>query len=170
MMHGGDGWLTTLVRSLTGVDNYFTDPQIHSQDGKSFGMGNLGQEGIDRFLMTHKCNSMCRKMGLVPPERNPDGTWRAGKNAKVSSDITKQSFSSEMIPSGPAWTARKYDGAVTQAITRVTKRRDGEKVDSAVEITQLQLALLQEKLAILIQQHGPFYALLLGIDFFFELG
>jgi hypothetical protein len=61
-----------------------------------------------------------------------------------------------MIPSGPAWTARKYDGAVTQAINRVTKRRDGAKVDSAVEITQLQLAILQEKLAILIQQHGRF--------------
>jgi hypothetical protein len=77
---------------LSGVDNYFTDPQIHSHDGISFGMGNLGQEGIDRFLETHKCNSVCHKLGLVPPEQAPDGSWLLGKMSKATSRITKQSY------------------------------------------------------------------------------
>ena len=51
-----------LVCDIQGVDHYFTDPQIHSHDGKSFGMGNIGMEGINKFLETHKCNSICKKV------------------------------------------------------------------------------------------------------------
>jgi len=141
------------------VDNYFTDPQIHSHDGNSFGMGNLGQEGIDKFLETHQCNSMCRKLRLVVPERNPDKTWKVGTGSIAVSRITKKSFASDSSSQGPTWTAKKYDGAVTDAVTRVTKKRgkgeaEGPNSAPAVELTQQQLSTLQAKLVMLIQQHG----------------
>jgi hypothetical protein len=151
---------TDYASPLSGVDNYFTDPQIHSHDGSSFGMGNLGQDGMDKFLKSHKCNSLCRKLGLVPPERGPDGAWKIGKGSMASSRITTQSFKSDSSDSSQKlWTARKYDVAMTDAITRVTKKRNAkEEPDLAptVELTQQQLALLQSKLMMLIQQHGVF--------------
>lgn len=37
-----------LVCDLQGVNDFFTDPQIHSEDGKGLGLGNMGLEGIDK--------------------------------------------------------------------------------------------------------------------------
>jgi len=42
----------------------FTDPQIHTQDGHGFGLGNLGPQGMKRFLHSHTCNRVCQAMGL----------------------------------------------------------------------------------------------------------
>lgn len=137
-----------------GVDNYFTDPQIHSHDGNSFGMGNLGQEGIDRFLETHKCNSLCRQLGLETPQKNPDGSWMCSSSL-AKSKITVNSFKSSPADSKTSrWTARKYDDAL-EAITRATKRKgSGKDGDAASTLTQQQLSVLQAKLTMLIQQHG----------------
>lgn len=55
-----------LICDIQGVDNQFTDPQIHTMNGKGFGMGNLGQTGIRAFLLRHPCNSLCRAVGLPP--------------------------------------------------------------------------------------------------------
>jgi len=61
-------WETTqhqfLVIDLQGVKDFYTHPQIHTKDGKGFGLGNLGMNGIDRFLKTHKCNAICQMMNL----------------------------------------------------------------------------------------------------------
>eukprot|EP00961_Rhodomonas_salina_P180820 2440406-Rhodomonas_salina.1 len=43
-----------------GVEDYYTDPQIHSEDGEGFGTGNMGMEGVTRFFDTHKCNLICK--------------------------------------------------------------------------------------------------------------
>ena len=40
----------------------YTDPQIHSIDGKGYGVGNLGMRGIMTFLESHTCNQ-ARNMG-----------------------------------------------------------------------------------------------------------
>jgi len=53
-----------LICDIQGVDDVYTDPQIHSNDGDGFGKGNLGQEGINKFLQTHQCNAICRFLGL----------------------------------------------------------------------------------------------------------
>jgi len=53
-----------LIVDIQGVANFYTDPQIHSQDGQSFGQGNLGMKGIESFLSTHTCNSICRSLRL----------------------------------------------------------------------------------------------------------
>jgi hypothetical protein len=53
-----------LVCDIQGVGDTWTDPQIHSHDGTGYGKGNLGQEGIDKFLESHKCNKICQFLGL----------------------------------------------------------------------------------------------------------
>ncbi|KOO23292.1 eukaryotic elongation factor 2 kinase [Chrysochromulina tobinii] len=56
------------ICDLQGVGgSLFTDPQIHSRAG-SFGDGNLGRGGIDRFLASHRCNEVCKAIGLPPVE------------------------------------------------------------------------------------------------------
>lgn len=53
-----------LVCDLQGVNDLLTDPQIHTEDGKGLGMGNMGQEGIDKFVSKHKCNDICAALHL----------------------------------------------------------------------------------------------------------
>jgi len=55
-----------LVCDIQGVSDMYTDPQVHSADGKGFGKGNMGQAGIDEFLRTHRCNAICRYLKLPP--------------------------------------------------------------------------------------------------------
>ncbi|CAG9575078.1 myosin heavy chain kinase c-like protein [Leishmania major strain Friedlin] len=62
-----------MVVDIQGVDDYYTDPQILSSDGEGYGRGNLGEEGIRRFLESHKCNEVCRAVGLPPLQRNAKG-------------------------------------------------------------------------------------------------
>lgn len=55
-----------LVCDLQGVNDFFTDPQIHSEDGKGLGLGNMGLEGIDKWVGSHVCNDICKSLGLQP--------------------------------------------------------------------------------------------------------
>ena len=54
------------IQFILGVDDFYTDPQIHSIDEKGFGIGNLGEIGFRKFFETHKCNSVCVALGLSP--------------------------------------------------------------------------------------------------------
>ena len=51
-----------LVCDIQGVLDMYTDPQVHTGSGEGFGQGNLGLDGIHRFLGTHICNDVCRKV------------------------------------------------------------------------------------------------------------
>ncbi|GAM19169.1 hypothetical protein SAMD00019534_023440, partial [Acytostelium subglobosum LB1] len=53
-----------IIIDIQGVDDVYTDPQIHTSDGKGFGLGNLGKTGINKFITTHKCNAVCALLGL----------------------------------------------------------------------------------------------------------
>eukprot|EP00899_Mesostigma_viride_P027963 jgi/Mesvir1/8351/Mv12610-RA.1 len=53
-----------LICDIQGVEDCWTDPQIHSVSDTGFGLGNFGRQGIARFFSTHRCNAMCRKLGL----------------------------------------------------------------------------------------------------------
>ncbi|KAL6044462.1 Eukaryotic elongation factor 2 kinase [Balamuthia mandrillaris] len=55
-----------LVCDIQGVNDLYTDPQLHSWDGKDFGTGNLGPRGIALFLYSHECNGLCKLLGLTP--------------------------------------------------------------------------------------------------------
>jgi len=80
-----------LICDIQGVDDVYTDPQIHSRDGEGFGKGNLGQEGIKNFIQTHKCNPICKYLDL--PKINQLPMMNIGtvpKNTKmVKAQITK---------------------------------------------------------------------------------
>lgn len=54
-----------VIVDIQGVGDTYTDPQVHSVEGR-FGMGNLGQDGIDSFFKTHRCNLICKGLGFMP--------------------------------------------------------------------------------------------------------
>jgi len=59
------------VVDVQGVGDSYTDPQIHTSTGKGFGLGNLGEAGMERFLDTHRCNKICAYLQLPPVRHGP---------------------------------------------------------------------------------------------------
>lgn len=55
-----------VIIDIQGVNDFYTDPQIHTKSGKGFGEGNLGQNGIMQFIKTHQCNPLCNYLKLEP--------------------------------------------------------------------------------------------------------
>jgi hypothetical protein len=52
--------------AATGTEEYlFTDPQIHGTL-RRWGKGDLGREGMRMFFTAHRCNDVCRLLGLTP--------------------------------------------------------------------------------------------------------
>ncbi|RLN92869.1 hypothetical protein BBJ28_00026791 [Nothophytophthora sp. Chile5] len=65
-----------MIVDIQGVADSYTDPQIHSADGRGFGQGNLGTFGMEKFLESHRCNEVCRWLGLrsINAQYKPGGT------------------------------------------------------------------------------------------------
>uniref|UniRef100_A0A6A7FU59 Eukaryotic elongation factor-2 kinase n=1 Tax=Hirondellea gigas TaxID=1518452 RepID=A0A6A7FU59_9CRUS len=61
-----------LICDIQGVNDLYTDPQMHSLDGCGFGKGNMGRKGIEKFLATHRCNAICRYLKLAAVNAKPD--------------------------------------------------------------------------------------------------
>jgi elongation factor 2 kinase len=51
------------VVDIQGSGLVFTDPQLHSID-KLYGRADRGTVGFDKFFATHKCNAICKTLGL----------------------------------------------------------------------------------------------------------
>ena len=53
------------------VDGFtMTDPVIHHvSSSKMYGKTDKGKAGIKEFFATHKCNPICRQLGLDPSPR-----------------------------------------------------------------------------------------------------
>jgi len=96
---------TLLICDIQGVGDLYTDPQIHTIDGKGFGRGNLGDKGIDQFLVTHRCNAICKYLRLpsVNAKDQDSGTVPAAtllatykkKAAKMTNDPSEYQFQSK---------------------------------------------------------------------------
>lgn len=84
-----------LVCDLQGVNDFFTDPQIHTEDGKGLGMGNMGQEGIDKWTSKHSCNAVCRAIGLLDLWGRVDPTAVAGAPASQAPVLLQESANAE---------------------------------------------------------------------------
>jgi hypothetical protein len=54
-----------LVCDIQGVDDIYTDPQIHSLNGlQKWGKGDMGAQGVMKFFSTHRCSSICEYLKL----------------------------------------------------------------------------------------------------------
>eukprot|EP00667_Euglena_gracilis_P014864 EG_transcript_15428 len=92
-----------LVCDIQGVNDLYTDPQIHSNAGHQnylYGRGDMGMDGINHFFATHRCNGLCRSLGL-PPHTGPQAMHPAFESTAVRlrpqtpiQDIYGRSYSS----------------------------------------------------------------------------
>jgi len=104
---------SVLICDIQGVANLFTDPQIHTLNGRGFGLGNLGQTGIRAFMRRHQCTELCRAAGLqpiaakdlnekaVPPSFGPPGTGASSTGSSAAppgGGAGSQASSSQQTP------------------------------------------------------------------------
>ncbi|KAI9910638.1 hypothetical protein PsorP6_010420 [Peronosclerospora sorghi] len=80
-----------MIVDIQGVADRYTDPQIHSADGRGFGVGNLGTFGMEKFLESHRCNEVCRWLGLrsINEQYKPGGTAAPGYDMPFGAAIKK---------------------------------------------------------------------------------
>eukprot|EP01083_Nonionella_stella_P228377 809405_1 len=114
-----------LICDLQGVGDLYTDPQMHTHDGKGCGKGNMGKRGIDKFLSAHKCNAICTYLklqhtnlscqytGTIPHQREmnneginavpvTNGQYTVpdtnGYGATMNSTVTKTTINQHLLP------------------------------------------------------------------------
>eukprot|EP00438_Fugacium_kawagutii_P033399 Skav210068 [mRNA] locus=scaffold485:150014:153359:+ [translate_table: standard] len=116
-----------VVCDIQGVGTFYTDPQIHTIDGEGFGAGNLGNEGIRRFLRTHRHNLLCEQLGLPSPDEGLSDEELAQKiqaQEREDAALRTQDPMITMIPGvgeSSTWNPSQYHkgvSAITQLFTR----------------------------------------------------
>ncbi|TNN09249.1 Eukaryotic elongation factor 2 kinase isoform 2 [Schistosoma japonicum] len=73
-----------IVVDIQGVGNLWTDPQIHTFNGKSYGDGNLGVRGMALFFYTHRCNPLCVALSLSAFDLPPNEELSAAFSNQLS--------------------------------------------------------------------------------------
>jgi len=100
----------SVVCDIQGVGTFYTDPQIHTFDGEGFGAGNLGPEGIDRFLRNHRHNLVCEQLGLPSPD---EGLSDEELARKMQAAEEREAREEAGLPTS-TWTRERYDGGVDE--------------------------------------------------------
>jgi len=100
-----------VVVDIQGVGSFYTDPQIHSFDGEGFGLGNLGREGLEKFLKTHKCNHVCGLLQLpkvTVTETDYEMAKRLQEEEIAGAKADKAKGKGEKPKAGGKWTSVRY--------------------------------------------------------------
>eukprot|EP00744_Colponema_vietnamica_P003878 GILI01005879.1.p1 GENE.GILI01005879.1~~GILI01005879.1.p1 ORF type:complete len:362 (-),score=58.31 GILI01005879.1:127-1212(-) len=132
-----------LVCDLQGVNDLFTDPQIHTEEGKGLGMGNMGAEGIAKWVIKHKCNVICRQIGLrsLIPSRDPNPpTLPPPPQVSVSGGNPYLSFRAQMAesaiqrqnPTANSPLERKESESNEEWRQRIENMTDDEQLQAAI--------------------------------------
>ena len=84
-----------LICNIQGVGQSFAAPRIHTLDGKGFGQGNDGEEGVKKFSHLHVCNHVCRRLALDQDAASVSGSTSASSTSVNSPIATPGTVSPE---------------------------------------------------------------------------
>lgn len=127
-----------LVCDLQGVGDLWTDPQIHTADKKSFGKGNLGMEGINKFLAAHRCNSICDFYHLNPtPLSNQRRAKARGAHSSSGPVRTKVADNAYLRSANKAPVNTK--GLVGVGLALSSRPPDGLIVTQVLELVRMRV-------------------------------
>ena len=151
-----------MVVDIQGVDDLYTDPQIHSihpRDQTRYGMGNLGLRGIGAFFRTHVCDVTCRRLRLPATDLSRDectviASSRAADDEKAAQTArAPHRQPTNKIPSGgPA-----PGGTALQNATSLmgTTMSFGNLKDLKLEDMELSAMQIKEAMPFLFDAHMP---------------
>lgn len=100
-----------VVCDIQGVGTFYTDPQIHTFDGEGFGAGNLGGDGIQRFLASHRHSLLCEQLGLPSPDAGLTDEELARKIQAAEEEDAASGYGSEFgftDVAASGWTSQRY--------------------------------------------------------------
>ncbi|EEC15469.1 elongation factor 2 kinase, putative [Ixodes scapularis] len=134
-----------LVVDVQGVGDLYTDPQIHTAGGQDYGEGNLGVRGMALFFHTHRCNCVCKGLGLTPfdlaPHERPQVTpsferIQRGGGATCARPWLRPCGSARAAAASGATASRHRRPSVSLRVMRIDSlplfETLGESVDSGV--------------------------------------
>lgn len=100
-----------LVCDIQGVGTFYTDPQIHTFDGEGFGAGNMGADGMDKFLCSHRHGLLCEQLGLPSPDAGLTDEELAWKIQAAEQQGTQHAMAMAMAGTGGTsalWPSQRY--------------------------------------------------------------
>eukprot|EP01061_Rhynchopus_euleeides_P022998 TRINITY_DN37487_c0_g1_i1.p1 TRINITY_DN37487_c0_g1~~TRINITY_DN37487_c0_g1_i1.p1 ORF type:complete len:824 (+),score=372.49 TRINITY_DN37487_c0_g1_i1:39-2474(+) len=89
-----------MVVDIQGVGDLYTDPQIHTANGKDFGEGNLSIAGFALFFQTHVCNHICKSMNLRQFEVFADfasSNKRGNEKARMNGGVAPEAAANRTV-------------------------------------------------------------------------
>lgn len=133
-----------MIVDIQGVNDSYTDPQIHTADGRGFGAGNLGTLGMEKFLESHRCNEVCRWLGLrsINEQYKPGGTAAPAYQMPFGGAIKKSTnrITEERNTFSTSVTVSEAFGDGALATPRLDPQGGARPADSPVGLRHYELA------------------------------
>jgi hypothetical protein len=133
-----------LVCDMQGVEDTYTDPQIHTPDLK-FGQADLGAEGMQKFFSTHRCNGICRHLGLgqmSPAKAHDHGTKVRPVQKAAAGAAPQQPAASKSAPAIASMNVSSKSAPALASMKATPIAKNGAFVIPAVPIQQHKSKIL----------------------------
>ena len=112
-----------LICDLQGVGDLYTDPQMHTYNGKGCGKGNMGKRGIEKFLSSHKCNAICTYLKLPHTNLSSQFTGTLPQKRYMNNEHIDQvpvTNGQYTVPDTTGKTTKTFYGATTNKNNKTT--------------------------------------------------